>query len=105
MEFERFDHLKEKGITDIIMFDIVKYRMMPALNISFKEFVKTYGKKYKIREYPLWEVYLNILIWELGYSKESVEKAAKEARDSFLEETENNLRMILARYYANKKND
>lgn len=90
---------------DPVMFDIVKYSVIPSFNMSFDAFVLQYGIRYKFSRYPLWEVYLNILIQDCKIPQEAVEEAVKKGTDALIEETKNNLKKILAEYNANKKND
>lgn len=39
IKIKRFKYFKEKGLTDYVMFDIVKYNVIPSLNISFDDVV------------------------------------------------------------------
>lgn len=80
MKIKRFKYLKEKGVSDDIMFDVVKYFVIPSLNISFDEVVMytilliPYRKQL---HHPLWELYLNVLIKEYKISLNAVEEAVK----------------------------
>ena len=78
MKIKRFKYLKKKGITDGIMFDIVKYAVIPSFNISFDDVgCKTIllVPARKLFRDSKWELFLNILIREYGISKNSVEEA------------------------------
>lgn len=105
MKIERFDYLKNRGITDMIMFDIVKFRVILSFNMSFNAFALNYAIKHKPCKYPVWEVYLNILIQECGIPKGKVVEEVKKSADAFIEEIENNLKKLLAKYDETKKNN
>lgn len=80
MQIKRFKYLKEKGISDHVIFDIVKYTVIPSLNISFDEIVFRTLKLVPVQKLlncPAWELYLNVLIQEYKISKSTVEDAVK----------------------------
>lgn len=66
MKIERFKNMREDRAIDHDMMAIVRYKLFPAFNISFDEFVLYHGMKFiyenRLWYYPVWEIYLNVLM-------------------------------------------
>ena len=101
MKIKRFKYLKEKGMTDYVMFDIVKYTVIPSFNILFDDVVchiliEVPWRKFE--RYPKWEWYLNVLIQKYNIPKNTVEEAVKRGICKVNEEVQRSLEKFKEKY-------
>ncbi len=83
MKIKSFEHLRKQGASDREMMRIIRYKIIPTWNMSFDELVLYHGIKFihknKLFDYPVWEVYLNVLMREYQVPKNEIEDIIKTA--------------------------
>ncbi len=107
MKPERFNYLNETHLIDEIFFDIMKIKMFPALNLSYREFAQKHNmaKRRPRKPVTLWEVCLNILMREYGFSKEFLEEAVKKGVKDYKEDFNRKYHELMTQYNKPKNKD
>lgn len=101
MRIKRYKYLKEKGMSDEVMFDVVRFYVIPSFNISFEEVVISTMALVPLRKQlrrSFWEQYLNILIQKYNLSKNAVEEAVKKGICERKEEVQKSFEKFMKKY-------
>ena len=102
MKLKRFTYLNQEDYPDCVMLSLMKEYLFRSLDISFDEFVWRHGmlymQKYKLWDYPVWEVYLNDLICEYRISQSAIEEAVKKAIEAQKRENKAGFEKLMKSY-------